>query len=264
MTDNSRAKVFYGDDPNGEVAGTGLAFAPYVQSIIDKEMLHWSMNPSEQVGMIFLLEKRKPDVAIEIGTRFGGSLQVISQLARKVYSLDIDPGVRERLAGRFSNVEYLTGPSDQTLPPLLERLQREGADLGFALIDGDHSAEGVRKDIDNVLKWKPSTPLDIVMHDSFNAACRRGLRAAAWEACQYIDFVDLDFMPGMVNMARDYFGQLWGGLALARMLPQPRSGRFEITAKAEESFRILERATKRSLTARVSGRLRRLVASERG
>lgn len=261
MTEDSRAKTHYIDDPNGEVAGLGLAYAPYVQSIVGNDILHWSMSPAEQVGLIYLLEKRKPDVAIEIGTRFGGSLQVISRLSRKVYSLDIDPGVRERLAGRFPNVEYLTGPSDQTLPPLLEKLQGEGADLGFALIDGDHSTEGVRKDIDHVLKWKPSAPLDIVMHDSFNAVCRRGLRAAAWGACKYIDFVDLDFVPGAVNMARDYFGQLWGGLALARMLPKQRSGRFEITARGEESFRLLVDAMKPSIPARAIGRLRRLVSA---
>jgi hypothetical protein len=253
-----RARVFYEDDSNEEVAGLGLAYAPYVEEIVGAELVRWAMSPAEQVGLTYLLERRKPGVAIEIGTRFGGSLQVIARLAKKVYSLDIDPGVRERLAGRFPNVEFLTGPSDVILPPLLEKLQAESADLGFVLIDGDHTTEGVRKDIDNILRWKPIAPVDIVMHDSFNAVCRRGLRAGAWGACKYIDFVELDYVSGDVNTSRLCFGELWGGLALARMLPEPRNGRFEITAKAEESFRILNIATSRSFASRIAGRLRRM------
>ena len=256
-----RARIFYADDDNAELAGLGLAYVPYVQEIVGREMLHWAMSPAEQMGLTYLLERRKPGVAIEIGTRFGGSLQIISRLAGKVYSLDIDPAVRERLAGRFPNVEYLTGRSDVILPPLLEKLQKEGADLGLVLIDGDHTTEGVCKDIDNVLKWVPSAPLDIVMHDSFNPPCRRGLRAAAWEACKYIDFVELDFVSGEVNKSRLCFGEMWGGLALGRMLPQPRQGRFEIIARAEESFRICQYATKPSFASRVRGKLRRMVSA---
>jgi len=41
--------------------------------------LAWQMNPAEQAMMIYLLERLRPKVAIEIGTRFGGSLQVIAQ-----------------------------------------------------------------------------------------------------------------------------------------------------------------------------------------
>ena len=78
--------------------------------------LPWQMNPAEQAMMIYLLERLRPKVAIEIGTRFGGSLQVIAQYSERVYSLDIDPEVTDRLKGRFPNVEYLIGPSDQTLP----------------------------------------------------------------------------------------------------------------------------------------------------
>ena len=92
----------------------------------------------------------------------------------RVYSLDIDPEVRERLKGRFENVEYLIGRSDETLPPLIDRLQREKTEVGFVLIDGDHSTDGVRRDIDNILRYKPSTTLYIIMHDSFNPVVSAG------------------------------------------------------------------------------------------
>ncbi len=117
----------------------------------------------------------RPKIAIEIGTRFGGSLQILARYCEKVYSLDIDPDVPRRLEGKYPNVEYIIGPSDETLPPLIERLQREGAELSFALVDGDHSATGVKADIDNLLKFTPTVPLYIIMHESFNPDCRNGL-----------------------------------------------------------------------------------------
>ncbi len=78
-----------------------------------------------------LVEHLKPKAAIEIGTRFGGSLQVLAKFCDRVYSLDIDPEVQDRLKGRFENVEYLIGPTDETLLPLLDRLQRESTEVGF-------------------------------------------------------------------------------------------------------------------------------------
>ena len=87
--------------------------------------LEWQMTPSEQVMVMHLVEHLKPKAAIEIGTRFGGSLQVLAKFCDRVYSLDIDPEVQDRLKGRFENVEYLIGPSDETLLPLLDRLPRE-------------------------------------------------------------------------------------------------------------------------------------------
>ena len=108
-----------------------------------------------------------------------------------MYSLDVDPQVLERLKVRSTNVEYLIGPSDQTLPPLIHRLQSEKSKLGFVLVDGDQSREGVRKDIDNVLQFSYCPP-DIVMHDSFNSECRLGLRAANWSGCPHVHAVELD------------------------------------------------------------------------
>jgi hypothetical protein len=45
------------------------------------------------------------------------------------------------LGGKFANVEYLIGPSDQILPSR-SIAQRKGAELSFALVDGDHSRDG--------------------------------------------------------------------------------------------------------------------------
>jgi hypothetical protein len=236
-------KVFYSNDPDPEKAGQGLASAPLVFHVLETDRLdYWMMSPSEQMGMIYLLEHMRPKVVIEIGTRFGGSLQVLSRYCERVYSLDIDPDVPRRLEGKYPNVEYLIGPSDHTLPPLIHRLQSQKAELGFVLVDGDHSLEGVRKDINNLLKFKPVVPLYIVMHDSFNSECRLGLRAAKWEECSYVHAVELDFVAGSVNPSPTFQGQLWGGLALGILKPEPRRGHFEITGKSERTFQIAHEA----------------------
>ena len=179
---------------------------------------YWMMSPAEQAALVFLLEHLRPKVAIEIGTRFGGSLQVLAQFCDRVYSLDVDPEVPQRLEGKYSNVEYLIGLSDQTLPPLIDRLQREGAELSFALVDGDHSTEGVRRDIDNLLRFRPTIPFYIIMHDSFMPCCRDGLKQANWSANPHIHAVELDFVPGIVNPAPKFRNELCGGLALGILL----------------------------------------------
>jgi hypothetical protein len=231
-------RILYEDDPDLEQAGQGLQSFPLIAKAIGKSTLHyWMMAPAEQVALAFLLAQLRPKIAIEIGTRFGGSLQVMSRYCDRVYSIDIDPDVQTRLGSKFPNVELLIGPSNHKLPPLLEYLQQEGAPLGFALVDGDHSANGVRQDIDHLLQFRPSVPLYIVMHDSFNPECRRGLREAKWSSNPHVHVVELDFVPGIVNPAPAFRGQLWGGLALGVLLPEERTGRFEITARSEQTLK---------------------------
>jgi hypothetical protein len=256
-------KSVYDDDPDREMAGQGLQSFPLIYRALGaKNLLRWEMAPSEQVALLFLLEQLRPKVAIEIGTRFGGSLQVLAQFCDRVYSLDIDPEVPRRLDGKFPNVEYLIGPSDQLLPPLLERLQREGAELSFALVDGDHTTDGVRKDIDNLLKFRPGVPLYIVMHDSINQNCRAGLRQANWAACPYVHAVELDFVAGTVNPSPAFRDQMWGGLALGILLPHARTGRFEITGRSERTHQTVlsALARNRSLLRRVAGKVKRMLS----
>ena len=219
------------------------------------------MSPAEQAALVFLLEHLRPKVAIEIGTRFGGSLQVLAQFCDRVYSLDVDPEVPQRLEGKYSNVEYLIGLSDQTLPPLIDRLQRVGAELSFALVDGDHSTEGVRKDIDNLLRFRPTIPFYIVMHDSFMPCCRDGLKQANWSANPHIHAVELDFVPGIVNPAPKFRNELCGGLALGILLPHERQGRFEITARSELTLQAAMASLypRRSLLRRAAGKAKRVL-----
>ena len=254
-------KINYDDDPDRERAGQGLQLFPLTYQALSVENLEsWEMAPGEQAALVFLLQNLRPKVAIEIGTRFGGSLQVLAQFCERVYSIDIDPEVPKRLAGRFSNVEYLIGSSDTLLPALLDRLQREGAEISFALVDGDHTTEGVRKDIDNLLRFRPTVPLYVIMHDSFNPNCRRGLREANWARSPYVHAVELDFVAGTVNRSPAFRNQLWGGFALGILLPAKRAQRFEITARSEATHQTALNAYRGSLFERAIGKARRLLS----
>jgi hypothetical protein len=88
----------------------------------------------------------------------------------------------------------------------------------------------VRKDLENLLRFRPTAPLHTV---SSNPVCREGLRRAKWEA-NPVPKQNSTFVPGTV-----FRGELWGGLALGILLPHERSGRFEITARSELTLRSL-------------------------
>jgi hypothetical protein len=254
-------KIVYSGDPDPDQAGLGMVcFPPMRQAFAPHDMLYWWMSPAEQSAVMFTLERLRPKIAIEIGTQFGGSLQAIAKYSERVYSIDIDPAVPERLDGLFPNVKYLTGRSDELLPRLIDGLQSSAAPLTFALVDGDHSTEAVRDDINHLLRFRPPAPLYILMHDSFNPECRAGIRAANWVANLHVHAVELDFVAGVINPAPNFRNQLWGGLALAILLPEKRSGRFEITARAELTFQAAVQCVSYTPLPRRVARLPRRVA----
>jgi hypothetical protein len=194
--------------------------------VLDDLPFHWQMTRCEKFAFSALVQQAMPGVAIEIGTYQGGSLQVISKHAEKVYSIDISDGCQELLGGQLTNVEFLVGKSSQLLPDLLRQIQARNEPLGFVLIDGDHTSEGVRADIDFVLQYKPTRPLYVVMHDSFNPECRNGITSAAWARCPHVHFVEVDFVPGVYHAEQFDTApakSMYGGLAVALLRPETRS-----------------------------------------
>lgn len=188
--------------------------------------LHWQMSAAERSALQVVLQRAAPSLSVEVGTYRGGSLQVISHYSREVLSLDIDPSVEIELKGRFQNVAFRIGDSSSVLPKLVSELNAAGRDVGFVLIDGDHSAEGVRRDIENVLQLSVRRRLVILMHDSFNPDCRRGMLQVDWTGNPHVHMVELDFVSGSfhkeaVDTAQDR--SMWGGFACAVLEPKPRT-----------------------------------------
>ncbi|HYT88434.1 MAG TPA: class I SAM-dependent methyltransferase [Gemmataceae bacterium] len=202
--------------------------------------LPWAMTRPERVALIQLVDLIRPPVAIEIGTQRGGSLQVIASRAGRVYSIDIDPAVAASLTGRFPNVEFRTGDSAVVLPAVLEEIEARGEELGFVLIDGDHTGPGVRQDINAVLRHVPRRPVHVLMHDSFNPPCRQGMLEAAWQGCPYVHHVELDFVGGVfLDHAPVAAPDMWGGFGLAVLLPERRTGGVVIHQALKDTFEAL-------------------------
>jgi|GEM_PF-751027 len=217
---------------------------PYIPENIKKTLygeypLGWQMNDAERSTLINLVSSLKPSCAIEVGTAFGGSLYAISQYSEKVYSLDFDSSQFDTNDKKFSNVEFITGDSNNTLPLLLERLQAEGISPEFILIDADHSYDGVKRDIENLLKIQPLKPLYVLMHDGFMPDCRKGIKDADWASNPFVHFVEVDFVPGTLTSRPDIYGFMIGGFALALLLPEKREGDLEIRTDYKLTFQTL-------------------------
>jgi hypothetical protein len=212
------------------------AAAAYAAAVGVDPSVEWQMEAGEQTALVALLAGLRPKVAVEIGSRYGGSMQVIARYAQRVISLDIDPTCQARLGPTYPNAEFITGPSQQTFGPFLKTLQRDNAELSFVLIDGDHSAQGAKGDIECLLNYRPRCPLFVLIHDSFNPQVRSGIRTARWSENRYVHSVELDFIPGKLAKGGDENREMWGGFALAILMPETRAGDLQISARMQHMY----------------------------
>jgi hypothetical protein len=183
----------------------------------------WLMSYSEKAALFFIMARIRPQVVIEIGAKYAGSTYLFSQFAKKVYVIDIDPAVSTRCR-HLGNVEVLIGDSSKLVAPLIERLNDSGEGWDFALVDGDHSSEGVKNDLNAVLEKRPLRCAWIAMHDSFNPGCRKGIKDANWNN-PWVHLVEVDFVPGHLQFRPSLGVQMWGGLSLAEVRPEDRPSR---------------------------------------
>jgi Methyltransferase domain len=194
------------------------------------------MGYSENAVFQALLSNLRPKCSIEVGTETGVTLALIARYSTKAISIDIDPMVKARLAGQFPNAEFITGSSHDALPVLLKGLADKGTTPDFIFIDADHSAEGVRQDVEHVLSIRPLTQMVVLMHDTFNPGCRKGILSANWSRNPYCHYVDLDFCPGVLHPDEACLRQMWGGLGFALFLPQPRQHTLEVKTTHQMIF----------------------------
>lgn len=169
------------------------------------------MVAGERAALEGVLSRLRPGLAIEIGTADGGSLRCLARHCDEVHSFDLRHA--EQL-GRLPNVELHTGDSHVLLPETLALFERDGRAAEFALVDGDHTAEGVRRDIDDLLSSNAVRRTVILAHDASNPEVRAGLERVDYASYGKVTLVDLDFVAGHLSRAGPYAHQLWGGLAL--------------------------------------------------
>ncbi len=205
--------------------------------IANQYPIPWSMSRAEQATLIQVLQTVKPKVAIEIGTYNGGSLQVISEFSDKVYAIDLTPSYRDKRCNDLSNVEHLIGDSKRIIPELVSKINNSDDIVEFILIDGDHSTKGVLEDITKVLKLIPKQPITIILHDSFNPACRKGMTLYNYNANPYVHHVELDYVTGAFNHDGLY-REMWGGFACIEMQPEKRTEPITVSAYQDKLFKV--------------------------
>lgn len=204
----------------------------------DEHFLDWSMTRNERYCLSKMLEKIKPKITIEIGTYNGGSLQVLSKYSETVYAIDIDINVKERLKNKFDNVIFLIGDSKLIIPKLIKELQKKNESIEFALIDGDHSEMGVKADIENLIKYVPVNSLNIILHDSFNPNCRKGMKAVNYNENKYIHYVELDFITGVFE-PNGLKKEMWGGFSHIVLLNEKREGEIQVYESQKRIYDII-------------------------
>ena len=189
---------------------------PVFSTFIEDPTIEWQMSRSEKYCLIEVLRKLKPEVSIEIGTYKGGSLQVLSKYSKKVHSIDISSEPQKILKSKFNNVSFEIGNSYNLLNDLILRIESENQKVEFILIDGDHSRQGVKNDIEAILSHKFNNPLTIIIHDSFNPQCRKGIKSIDYKRFKNIEHIDLDYITGSFSPNKDY-KEMWGGFAIIRI-----------------------------------------------
>jgi len=184
-----------------------------ISSLLDSPLGNWLMTPGERAALEGVLAIVKPSISIEIGTFRGASLERIACHSETVHAFDLERRP-ELTSERFPNVRFHIGSSHELLPRILEELTETGQNIDFVLVDGDHSAPGVKADLDDLLSSPSVGRTVILLHDSLNERVRAGLEKVEFDSYERVTFVDLDFVPGRVYREGSQKDELWYGLGL--------------------------------------------------
>jgi Methyltransferase domain len=176
------------------------------------------MGLGERAAVAGVLAELRPAVSIELGTYLGGSLSTISKLSGHVHSFDLELQVD---ASAYPNATFHVGDSHELLPTVLKELAAGGTDVQFALVDGDHSPDGARRDVLDLLGSNAMRSGVILLHDTGNEAVRRGLEEISYAQYGNVGLIDLDFVPAV--SPKGSLSSRWGGLGMI-LLDEHREG----------------------------------------
>lgn len=219
----------------------------------------WQMTYGKRAALEGLVAAAEPQLALEVGTAQGGSLDCIAAHSREVHSFDLIAPAGEVPA----NVIVHTGDSRETLPRVLAELAAAGRTVDFALVDGDHTAAGVRADLDAIVR-SPAVDLAlVVLHDTMNGEVRRGVREVGLERIPRVVYANLDLIPGFLSRTDPFADQLWGGLGLVVVNSGDRPWREGTFEREHADPHALLAAGARSPAA-LARRLRRRLQRARG
>ena len=155
------------------------------------------MHPEEREFLSKFVSKRAPRVVMEIGTAYGGSLQLFCDACpddAKIISVDLPGGLLfgggwpacpawtmfffDRFAKPGQDMRYVRGDSHKQ--ETIEWVNRvlDGRKIDLLFIDGDHSYTGTRLDYYNFIPFMASGGV-IIFHD-VNPNCGNNGSAKFW------------------------------------------------------------------------------------
>jgi hypothetical protein len=173
---------------------------------------HSQMSFGERAALEGILVQLRPRLAIEIGTAEGGSLKRIAAYSVEVHSIDL---THEEVAVELPDqVTLHTGPSEQLLPGLLRQFADADRLVDFALVDGDHSFDGVANDLRILLNSPATARSAIIVHDSMNEEVRAGIESVGLDGYEKVVYYELDFVPGYMYREGVARNAVWGGIGL--------------------------------------------------
>jgi hypothetical protein len=168
------------------------------------------LRTAERAAIEGVLADLRPALAIEIGSAEGHTLRRIAAFAGEVHSFDLlepEPPVP-------ANATLHTGDSHRLLPQFLAELGGAGRNVDFALVDGDHTAEGVRRDVEALLDSSAVQRTVVLVHDVGNEEVREGFDAVRFADWPKVHYVEPDWIPGVLFTETSGAHGLWGGLGL--------------------------------------------------
>jgi hypothetical protein len=169
------------------------------------------MTLGERAALEGLLSQVRPRLAIEIGTAEGGSLRRVAKHSEWVHSFDL---VHPTAAADLHNVTLHVGDSHLLLPTVLAELARERRKVDFVLVDGDHTVDGVERDVRDLLSSDAIRRTLILVHDTMNDDVRAGLNRIDYAADPKVVHAELDLVAGHLSFGGSFHHELWGGLGL--------------------------------------------------
>ena len=220
---------------------------------------HWQMAFGERAAIEGVVAALRPALAIELGTAQGGSLASIAAHSAEVHTFDFEPAVADVPA----HVNLHVGDSHLLLPQVLAELSAAGRNVDFALVDGDHAPDGVRRDLTDLLESPAVGHTVILLHDMANEAVRGGVRAVDFARYPKVAYVDLGFVE--LPQPDGALVERWGGLGLVVVDPDGAfvdvAGERPVIADARAAEAPLRRAVAplREARRRARGTARRLL-----